>query len=268
MKRWLKITIWSVFLISVFVLMYMTQKAQDDAILDTPEIEIHVNGEAHFLTEKEVLEDLEFHQLWYKGVKAGELNIEGIESYLRGISQVKHVSVFRVLGGHWKIEITTRKPIARIFNKYGETYYLDEDGVKMNISDQHAARTLVVTGHVADRIDSENLTEIINNDSLISIRNLDDIYRISNYVCNDPLFHSLIGQLHLEKNGDFVLVPLVGGQRIVFGSALSEEEVAEKFKKLKIFYNEAIPYEGWDVYTEISLKYKDQIVCKKKKTDG
>lgn len=268
MKSWVKITIWSAFLLTVFVLMFLTQKAQDDAVLEEPEIEIHVNGEAHFLTEKEVLEDLKFHQLWGKGVKAGDLNIEGIENYLNSISQVKHVSVFRVLGGHWKIEITTRKPIARIFNKYGETYYLDEEGVKMKISDQHAARTLVVTGDITDRMEGENLSEIINNDSLISIRNLDDIYRISDYVCNDPLFHSLIGQLHLEKDGDFVLTPLVGGQRIVFGSALSEEEVAEKFKKLKIFYNEAIPYEGWDSYTEISLKYKDQIVCKKKKTDG
>jgi cell division protein FtsQ len=39
--------------------------------------------------------------------------------------------------------------------------------------------------------------------------------------------------------------------------------VREKFEKLKIFYREAIPYEGWDKYEEINLKFKRQIVCKK-----
>ena len=64
-------------------------------------------------------------------------------------------------------------------------------------------------------------------------------------------------------------MPLVGDQKIIFGSAYSEKEVTEKFKKLRIFYNEAMPYEGWETYSEISLKYEDQIVCKRKKeTNG
>ena len=112
------------------------------------------------------------------------------------------------------------------------------------------------------------MDEIINNDSLKSIKKLDDIYRISSYVCNDPLFRSLVGQVHLEKNGDFVLVPLVGGQKIIFGSAYSEREVREKFKKLRVFYKEAMPFKGWDTYLEINLKFGDQIVCKKKETNG
>lgn len=60
------------------------------------------------------------------------------------------------------------------------------------------------------------------------------------------------------------MIPLVGNQKIVFGSAFTDKEVKEKFEKLKIFYKEAIPYEGWNKYSEISLKYDKQIVCKKK----
>jgi cell division protein FtsQ len=75
---------------------------------------------------------------------------------------------------------------------------------------------------------------------------------------------SLIGQIHLKKDGDFVLIPIVGGQEIIFGTANTDKEVNEKFRKLKIFYKEAIPYEGWDKYTEINLKYDRQIVGKTK----
>jgi len=268
MKPWVKIALWSAFGLSVVVLLVLTERAQDETPVSEPIIEVHVEGEAHFITEDEILTDLEFHKLWSKGKLAGDLPIEEIEEYLMGISQVKHARVYRKLGGDWKIEVTTRKPVARIFNKYGETYYLDDEGYTMETSELHASRTLVVTGDIDDKLQGENVPEIINNDSLKSIRNLDDIYRISSYVCDDPLLHSLIGQIHLEKSGDFVLTPLVGDQTIVFGSALTEKEVAQKFKKLKIFYQEAMPYEGWDVYKEINLKYEGQIVCKKKETDG
>ena len=117
-----------------------------------------------------------------------------------------------------------------------------------------------------ERSNGIRVPQIINNDTLISILKLDDIYWISNYVCNDPLFQSLIGQIQVEKNGDLLLIPLVGDHVINFGSANSKSEVGKKFEKLKVFYKEAIPYEGWRKYEEISLKYEGQIVCKKKRT--
>ena len=122
----------------------------------------------------------------------------------------------------------------------------------------------MASGEIFDRIDGESVPDIINNDSLISIRKLDDIYRISDYVCYDPLFRSLIGQIYLDKNGDFTLVPLVGDQKIVFGKANSESQVKAKFEKLRTFYHEGMPYVGWHTYSEINVKYDGQIVCKRK----
>ena len=112
-------------------------------------------------------------------------------------------------------------------------------------------------------MEKSSVKEIINNDSLKSIRKLDDIYRISNYVCKDSLMNALIGQVYLEKNGDFILIPLVGKQTILFGSANSDEVVADKFNRLKVFYKEGMPHEGWEKYNTIIVKYEGQIVCRK-----
>jgi cell division protein FtsQ len=76
--------------------------------------------------------------------------------------------------------------------------------------------------------------------------------------------HKLIGQVYLEADGDFILIPLLGEQQIVFGQARSTEEVSDKFERLKHFYKEALPHEGWNKYIEISVKYEGQIVCRKK----
>ena len=267
MKKWLKISLWTVFAIVLITIIVFVKKAMDEKIVPAPQIIVHADAENAFLTNEELHEKLKRAGLLFSGQTREELKIEDIEKFISSISQVKKVEVFQSLDGSWKIDVDMRIPIARVFNKYGETFYIDDEGFIMDVSASHTARTLIISGEVKDKKLSVSVNEIINNDSLISIRKLDDIYRISRYVCNDPLFHSLIGQVHLDRSGDFVLIPLVGDQKIVFGSAYSDFEVEEKFKKLKIFYKEAMPYEGWDTYKEISLKFDGQIVCKKKNTN-
>ena len=124
---------------------------------------------------------------------------------------------------------------------------------------------LIFSGFIKDKFSHKSVPEIINNDSLKSIKKIDEIYRISSYVCNDTLMSKLIGQVYLEKNGDFILIPLLGDQKIIFGSANSELEIKEKFDRLRVFYEEAMPFEGWDKYDEISVKYEGQIVCRKRR---
>lgn len=263
MKKWLKISFWSIFIIGTIVLLVAIQRTQSELVINSPEIIVKYSGSTALLNEDEIKEKLKFKGLISDTQRNEELDIEAIEEFICGISQVKNVQVYKYIGKEWKIEIELRDPIARIFNNAGETFYIDDEGYTMTTTPNHTARIIVVSGDIDDKQSTVPVNDIINNDSLKSIRKLDEIYRISRYVCKDPLFSAMIGQIYVEKNGDFILVPLVGDQKIIFGSVLSEEDVSEKFKKLRIFYDEAISYEGWNTYSEISLKYRDQIVCKK-----
>ncbi len=267
MKKWLKITAWILIGIGTITVGVLIQKTIDEKEAPQPEIHILSEGENTFITEDELLLKLKSEGIIFNEQKISELKIEQTENFIRSISQVKKVEIYQHINGDWKINVELRKPIARIYNTKGENFYLDEDGYIFFTSTTHTARTLIFTGEIKDAKNSKPVQKIINNDSLITIQKLDDIYRISRYVCNDPLFHSQIGQVHLQKNGDFILVPLVGDQKIIFGSAESEEEVEDKFNKLKVFYREALPFEGWEHYSEINLKFKNQIVCKKKEKE-
>jgi cell division protein FtsQ len=262
MKNWIKITLWSLFGITVLVLMSMVQSAQKKTLLSDPNIIIHVSGENAFLTEDELKLRLKRQNLIFEGQTYEQLNVHEIETSIASMSEVKYVKVYTNIGKSWIISVEIRKPIARIFNKYGESYYLDETGFVMVPSPLYTARVVVVTGDISEKLGSPSVNDIINNDSLKSIRVLDDVFRISNYVCSDPLLQAQIGQIHLQPNGDFILIPQVGGQNIIFGTARTVEEVERKFRKLKVFYKEAMPYEGWNKYAEISLKYDRQIVCR------
>lgn len=264
MKKWLRIGFWSLFTILVVVGMIYAGRQQKEQALLEPTVFIKVNGQDAFLTKEDLLQRLRRKGLIYPGQIYEKLNLPEIEKYIRSMSEVKNVKVYADLGEAWNIDLEVRRPIARIFNSQGESFYLDDEGFTMAPSYLYTARVVVVNGFIPDSKHTESVFDIINNDTLKSIRVLDDIYRISNYVCNDPFLRAQIGQIHREKDGDFVLIPQVGGHRIVFGSANSDEDVADKLKKLRVFYEDGLPYEGWNTYQEINLKYKNQIVCKKK----
>lgn len=263
MKKWIKITSWLLFAVAVIMGISMSNSAQDSQVIAKPAIFIHVDGENAFLTEDEVYTRIASKGLTYPGQKFENLPIKEIEQFLREMSEIKSCKVYQNIGKNWNIDIETRKPIARIFNLAGESYYLDDLGFTMATSHLYTARSLVFSGQIPDRANSIPVSKIINNDTLKTNRLLDDIYRISSYVCNDPFLSAQISQVHREKNGDFVLIPQVGQHLIIFGSAFNDGEVAEKFEKLKIFYKEGLPFEGWNKYDVINLKYKKQIVCKK-----
>lgn len=264
MKNWIRMILWTLFTVGVFVVMSLTKAQQDEYVMEKPEILIEASDENAFLTKDELYDRLKREGLVFPGQKFKDLNLRLIEKNISKMSEVQATKAYVNIGGTWNVDVKIRKPIARIYNKFGENYYLDELGFVMVPSYLYTARVVIVTGEIRDRKSSPSVSEIMNNDTLKTIRNLDEIYRISKYVCNDPFLNSQIGQIHLQKNGDFVLIPQVGGQTIVFGQAKTDEEVEEKFKKLIIFYQQGLPFEGWEKYEEINLKYKKQIVCKKK----
>ena len=229
-----------------------------------PNILITVDGANAFLNNRELTLRLKRQQLIFPGQTYAQIDVNAIETSIRKMEEVLTVEVYKKLGSEWNIDITTRKPLARIYNNLGEDFYLDATGHTLKPSILYTARVVVVNGDIPDRKDEFTVDDIINNPTLKSNRLLDDVYRISNYVCNHPFFRAQIGQIYRQTNGDFILIPQVGAQRIVFGTAKTNAEVEEKFNKLDIFYREAMPFEGWSKYDQINLKYHNQIVCRKK----
>lgn len=264
MRKWLKISLWILLVLLVSTVFFFAIKEENSKALKVPEISIHVEGESTFLTENELLDRLQIRNLFNREMVVGNLKIHTIERHIKAMPEVKFVEVFKHIGNKWEIQLELRKPIARIFNTMGQSYYLDQDGFMMYRSALHTARVLVFSGAINDVYNPRLHCDFINNGTLKSSQKINQIYHISNYVCNDPLMHKLIGQIHLQKNGDFVLIPLVGDQKIIFGAAPNQELVKDKFERLKHFYKEALPHEGWNKYKEISVKYEGQIVCRKR----
>ncbi len=264
MKKFKKIALWVLFTGTLLYAMYFTHEQYQNRVMLFPEIVINNSGENAFLMDKDVALRLTYNNIKLEGLKRKEINADLIEDIVAKMYEVRQVSVFMNLDNTWRIMIELRQPIARIFNTQGESYYLDKDGKTMPLSPLYTARILPFSGQIHDPMDFISVEEIINNDSLKTLKTLPQIYYLSEYVCNNPFLSALISQVEVDKNGDFILTPIVGDQKIMFGNPYNRKIVEERFEKLEVFYREALPYTGWDKYESINLKYKNQVVCKRR----
>jgi cell division protein FtsQ len=89
----------------------------------------------------------------------------------------------------------------------------------------------------------------------------EEIHRLARYIASDSFWKAQIQQVYVDENLEYVLIPRVGNHEIQFGKM---DDLEIKFKKLKAFYEQALSKSDWNQYQSVNLKYKNQIVCKKK----
>ena len=125
----------------------------------------------------------------------------------------------------------------------GEGYYVDEDGKIMPLSRKYTSRVVVATGNISRKFACNGLYPFI-----MTLR-------------NDEFWDALVEQIVVEKGNEVVLIPKVGNFTIVLGTL---DDMNEKLENLRLFLREGIVLKGWNVYKEINLKFKNQIVCVKR----
>lgn len=186
------------------------------------------------------------------GIPIGSLEVKEVEKVLEGDPFVLDADVYVDAIHKVKIRVWQREPLLRIIDRNGAQYYLDIEGEKLPLSANYTARVLVASGNIKDY----DATYKSNEKS-----DLLQLFTVAKAVVKDKFLKAQTEQLYINAQGDLLLIPKVGDQKIVLGSA---RDIEQKLEKLKVFYNEGLPYKGWQTYRTINLKYEDQIVCTKK----
>jgi len=179
------------------------------------------------------------------------LQVERMERVLEGDPFVKNADVYIDQNNQLHIKIDQREPVVRVLDNNGNNYYLDAAGKKMPPSKNFAARVIVATGNVSP------YTPEFREKRKSTLK---DLFHITQTLLTDEFLKSFIQQIHVNNRGEFILVPLVGDQKIELGSA---RKLEDKLNRLKIFYQQGMPYEGWRKYETINLKYSGQVVCRR-----
>ncbi len=221
---------------------------------------VYINFEENrrdFLDEKDVRIALKPIAEKLEGRKIKDINIADVEKLIKNIEPVNHVESYATVEGDLFINISLRKVLLRAIPQNQKGFYIDTAGARMSWLPKYTERVVVATGNFSKYCGSNDSSLSASNEKRI----IKDLFVLGQFYKNNKYWEAFTDQIYFNDNGEIEIIPVYGDFKVVLGDVSNLEE---KFSKLEKFYSEALNAENIDLYSEIILKYKSQIVCKKK----
>lgn len=254
MDGYKKIVGWILSLTLLAVLTFLSVQRKANSPVEKMIIEINeADGQKSLVTKSYISKRINAY-LGYDVNMAtiDDISLMELEEIILADERIKSAEMYLDAANKLHVKIEEKKVIVRVKSKE-TTYYLDEHGDKINVTVGRVARVPIASGDIEDY-----------DQSLISSKrksNLKDIYMLAKEINKDEFLSALIEQMDIDINGIVTMVPKIGKEKI----NLSVSDLEEKLFKLKYFYKDGLPKEGWSKFSVIDLDIRDQVVATLKK---
>jgi cell division protein FtsQ len=244
------VAIWMGILFGIGGLLFLSVQRKRMAAVDTVVIHIQASESGRLIQEKEV-KALMVKSLGFSPdrKKIRSVNSQKLERDLKKDARIQHVDVYFDAKDRLHIALVPKEVIVRITDNRGSSYFLDAKGKKVPVVQGSAVRVPLANGFI------DAYREGFDKKEGKSV--LKDIFYMIQYIRNDEFLHALVEQIFVDENGEIILIPKVGKEKIVFGGA---DQMDEKFDNLKIFYRDGMTKLGWNRYPVLNVKFVNQVV--------
>jgi cell division protein FtsQ len=210
-------------------------------------VNIISSDDVRYIQEKEILSVIsEGSNNSIVGKYVGVVNLKKKEELLEKNLWIRNADLYFDHQDRLQVMIEQRIPVARVFCKDQSTFYVDDQGVRLPFSFTQIASVPVFTSF------PESSQKLNAKDSLLLMQVRD----MGLYLHKEPFWKALIDQIELNAN-EMVFVPKVGNHEILFGEG---NMIKQKFRRLKIFYDQIISKTGWNYYSRLDLRFNKLLV--------
>ncbi|KIC92790.1 cell division protein FtsQ/DivIB [Flavihumibacter solisilvae] len=241
--------LWLMAGVAVLVLLVAAIRSGNDANCSGVTISIKGSRKFSFLNKSDVIRLMGSETTAdLKGKSTLSFDLSSMEERISANSWVADVELFfdndRVL----QVQVEEREPIARLFTRSGNSWYLDSSGKYLPLSPGKPPVKLPVFTGMPEKLKPAQ----VSDSTLLS-----HIKAISNVLYNDEFWSAQITQVDVTAGNEFELVPLVGRHIILFGNGNSCDK---KFSRLAVFYRNVLAHTGFDYYSAINIKFDQQVI--------
>ena len=179
------------------------------------------------------------------------INFNDLEKKIKSNPHIKKVTLYKDLTGNLNVIVNQFQPIARIIHKNKSKKYFDIDGEIFPTSLGYSHRVLLIF-----------LTSKINflNNNLNNTEFGVDLLNMVKYIESDKFLSKIVSEIEVDNFKNIIIRPQISKQKIIFGYP---DDLVNKFRKIKIFYDDIAPAKGWNTYSSVNVKYRNQIICDK-----
>lgn len=203
------------------------------------EVEVSFIGDNNLFISKTKVDKLLIQNNDYiKCVSKDILDLKALENKLSSHDMIENSEVYISINGILKIDIKQRNPYARVISD--PSFYIDNNGTKMPLSDNYSARVLLVHG--------------LNDDSKI-----DYVFKLIKTIRDDEFLNLNVTDILINKS-DISLRVRNCDFEVLVGDLNNLET---KIKNFKAFYQKAYRDKILNNYKKVNLQFNNQIVCTK-----
>ena len=244
--------LWILAGLGAIVLFGAAMQQKNRKVCTDVKVEIFGVEEHLFIDETEVKEIIS-SDASIKNMPMNTIDLRGIETTLESTPWVKNAELFFDNKQVLQIKIIERQPVARVFTVQGVSFYLDSAGVRLPLSEKLSARVPMFTNFPSDKV------VMAKPDSLL----LQSVVSLGKYIMADSFWMAQTAQIAITPQATFEIVPTIGDQIIVLGTA---DDLNEKFTRLYTFYKKAWLQNGMNTYEKLDVQYANQVVAVRKGT--
>jgi cell division protein FtsQ len=250
--RILLLTLWIVLGSSVLVLLVAAINIKNHKLCKGIEIEIVGVKEIFFLDKADILKVVADEGIVNPAGKAiTGFNLQRLEAVLEKNVWVKDAELFFDNNLLLHINILEKEPVARIFTRSANSFYMDSSGSIMPLNNKINVKLPVFTGFPDDKKQSQR------DDSIL----VSHIKNVTMYILNNKFWLAQIAQVDITADKNFEMIPTVGNHIIEFGNG---DHYESKFNRLMAFYKQVLSHTGINTYSRISVQYNRQVIGTKK----
>ena len=242
MRKFLRISFVLILIVALSFLIGTKRLSYQNVKCENLNIQVDTQGDLFFVNADMIQGMIEGKEDSILGKRYQDINIYLLEEFLDAHPNVKKAELYLTIDGDLCVDVKQRKPLVRIFEQ-DTSYYLDEHYERFSLSDRYSARVLQVYWSEMTASRKETL------DALMKL------------IAEDAFLKAQITAVAFDEDDEIMIFPRVGNHKILMGEA---RDLDKKFENLKVFYKRGLEKVGWDRYTQISLKFENQVVCTKR----
>lgn len=236
--------------VGLSLLIAFSERKQSGVVCKNIVVDLENTNENHFLEEADVLKIIESSGQTIIGKSIEEINLRALEAKLEQDKHISSAEMFGDVKGNLTVNVTLRRPIARLIRTDGPDAYVAEDGKVMETSEKYSARIILVSGDIVKKL--------INNGDLNTTEDGMELMAMIEYINKDKFWKAQVAQLDFNRSGKVFIYPQVTGQVVEFGLP---KDIELKFQKLMIFYKEILPQMGWTKYDRVNVEFEGQVIA-------
>lgn len=261
-KRILKILFWIVIIVCYFLSLDLVSERRHDQICTGIKVAILDSAVSGFVTKRDILEIANNKTNSIIGISFDSIKARDISNRLYKSTPVRDVVIYKTIDGIVHIDVKQRAPIVRIINRFGENFYIDDNGDLLKHFPRYYSHVLVANGFINLRAEQNNYNVLTSEVEKGKRNIMRELYELSCYINSNKFWKAQIQQIYVNEEGEFELIPSVGSHIILFGTS---NKIEYKFSKLESFYRNGLNVKGWNNYEVINLKYEGQIIAERNK---